>query len=130
MGGVRVDKYLWGIRMYKTRSLATKMCRQNKVKIGGELVKPAKEVGQGDVVSAKKHGVWFSFKVLQPLSKRVGAKFVEDYARDVTSGEELEKLEVLRARFKQERAKGMGRPTKKDRRDLEDFMYYMEEGES
>lgn len=129
MSAVRVDKFLWGIRMYKTRSLSTKMCKQNRVKVAGEIVKPAKEIKEGDIVSAKKHGVWFSFKVLVPLNKRVGAKLVEDYARDVTDPEELEKLRVIQTRFQQERPKGTGRPTKKDRRELEDFMHYWEDWE-
>lgn len=115
--------------MYKTRSLSTKMCKQNRVKVAGEIVKPAKEIKEGDIVSAKKHGVWFSFKVLVPLNKRVGAKLVDDYARDVTDPEELEKLRVIQTRFQQERPKGTGRPTKKDRRELEDFMHYWEDWE-
>ena len=119
---MRVDKYIWAIRILKTRSLATKLVKNNDVKINGEVVKPAKEVSKGDEVSIRKQAIWYSFKVLDFPKSRVGAKLVSDYAKDITSAEELDKLEKLRARVKFERPKGLGRPTKKDRRDLEGFM--------
>ncbi|MAX81405.1 MAG: RNA-binding protein [Crocinitomicaceae bacterium] len=118
---MRVDKYIWSIRILKTRSLATKTCKSNYVKVNDELVKPSRELKIGDIVSVRKEAIWYTFKVLDFPKGRVGAKLVAQYSEDQTSAEELQKLDILRTRVKHERPKGLGRPTKKDRRDLDDF---------
>jgi ribosome-associated heat shock protein Hsp15 len=124
MAGVRVDKFLWSTRIFKTRSIATKACKNNKVKMDGEVVKPAKEITIGDEVDVKKRGVWFRYLVLELLKKRVGAKLVPDYIEDITPPEEKEKLQVIQTRVQFDRDKGTGRPTKKERRELDDFLSY------
>ncbi len=118
---MRVDKYIWTIRVLKTRSLATKACKSNDVTVNGEVAKPSKELKRGDKISVKKESIWYTFKVIDFPKSRVGAKLVKDYTQDQTSAEELEKLAILRAKLKFERPKGWGRPTKKDRRDMEEF---------
>ncbi len=122
MGSVRVDKYLWCVRLFKTRSLATQSTKTNKVLVNGEVVKPAKEVKVGDTIDVRKNNIWIKIKVTQLLKNRVGAKLVSDYYKDITPQEELDKLEALRIRLVQNRPKGMGRPTKKERRDMEDLV--------
>ena len=122
MGSVRVDKYLWCVRLFKTRSLATQATKTNRVLVNDEVVKPAKEVKPGDVIDVKKNNIWVKIEVLEILKNRVGAKLVPTYCKDITPQEELDKLEALRVRLIQTRAKGTGRPTKKDRRDMEGFV--------
>tara|TARA_B100000780_G_scaffold166400_1_gene116454 strand:- start:125 stop:529 length:405 start_codon:yes stop_codon:yes gene_type:complete len=117
----RIDKYLWCIRVFKTRSLATHAVKNNKVLVNKEAVKPAREVKPGDIIQVRKQNIWYKYKVLATLKNRVGAKLVADYREDITPAEELHKLEMLRIRIMQDRPKGMGRPTKKDRRDMDDF---------
>ena len=92
MDELRIDKYLWAIRVFKTRSEATEACKGGKVKIAGVNAKPSKEVKPGDVVQVKKGTVTFTYKVLQPLERRVGAKLVPEYALNLTPESELEKL--------------------------------------
>jgi ribosome-associated heat shock protein Hsp15 len=122
MGSVRVDKYLWCVRLFKTRSLATQSTKTNKVLVNGEVIKPAKEVKVGDTIDVRKNNIWIKIEVLQLLKNRVGAKLVADYYKDITPQEELDKLEALRVRLVHSRSKGMGRPTKKERRDMEGFV--------
>jgi len=122
MGTIRIDKYLWCVRLFKTRSLATQATKTNKVLVNGEAIKPAKEIKPGDVIDVRKNNIWVKIEVLELLKNRVGAKLVPTYYKDITPQEELDKLEALRIRLVQSRAKGMGRPTKKDRRDMEGFV--------
>ena len=120
---VRIDKFLWSVRLYKTRSKATEACRAGKVKIGGKNIRPAKTVSEGDLFQLKKGPITYSFKIKELLSSRVGAKLVADYIENFTTKEELEKLEVMKLSYSQFRSKGQGRPTKKDRRTIDSLEF-------
>lgn len=115
---MRVDKYLWAVRVFKTRSMASQHCREGKVFMDEKAVKPAREVKCGEVVEVRKGAVRFRYEVVSFPRSRVGAALVQDHVRDVTSPEELQKLEMIRL-AQQDRPKGVGRPTKRDRRDWE-----------
>lgn len=116
---VRIDKYLWAIRAYKTRNEATEGCTGGKVKLNDAPVKPAKAVKPGDVISVRKGAVQFTYKVVELLDKRVGAALVPQYAENLTPAEEIEKMRAPVETFFLKRDRGMGRPTKKDRRSME-----------
>ncbi len=118
----RIDKFVWAVRLARTRSLASEMCKKNKVLINGAEVKPSKNIKTGDVLSIKKSAVTFSYKVLQELEKRVGAKLVADYIKDITPVEEIEKYKTIQLAQKSYRQHGLGRPTKKQRRDIDRFL--------
>lgn len=118
---MRIDKFLWSVRIYKTRSLASKACIAGKIKLNDKAIKPSKSVVTGNTISVKKGPVEFRFQIRSLLKNRVGAKLVKDYLENITSKEELEKLELLKLRYSHHRAKGLGRPTKKDRREMESF---------
>ena len=120
MADARIDKYLWAIRAFKTRSDATDACKGGKVKIGGVNAKPSKEVKIGDVLQVKKGSVTDTYRVLQPLEHRVGAKLVPEFAENLTPAAELEKLRAPVETFFITRDRGAGRPTKKDRREIEE----------
>ena len=120
MADARIDKFLWAIRAFKTRTDATDACKGGKVKIAGVNAKPSKEVKPGDVLTVKKGSVTYTYKVLQPLERRVGAKLVPEYALNLTPASELEKLRAPVETFFITRDRGAGRPTKKDRREIED----------
>ena len=120
MAATRIDKYLWAIRAFKTRSDATDACKGGKVKVGGVNAKPSMEVKPGDVIQVKKGTVTYTYKVLQPLEHRVGAKLVPEYALNLTPEAELEKLRAPVETFFITRDRGAGRPTKKDRREIEE----------
>jgi len=117
--GLRIDKYLWCVRLAKTRSLATELCRKGKVRMGGEPVKPSREVRLGDLFSLHDHGIQRSFRVRELLSNRVGAKLVPGHLEDLTPEEEYGKLLLLHTRGFERRDRGVGRPTKRDRRDID-----------
>jgi ribosome-associated heat shock protein Hsp15 len=119
---MRVDKYLWCIRVYKTRSIAADHCRSEKIQVNSELIKASRELKINDVITVKKGPIYFKFQVLGFPVSRVGAKLVMTYTKDVTSAEELAKLERIRLQQSFERPRGLGRPTKRDRRVLDDFM--------
>ena len=116
---VRIDKYLWAIRVFKTRTEATEACNGGKVKVGGVNAKPSKNVQPGDIITIRKGAVSFEYQVIQTLGKRVGAKLVPDYALNLTPQEELDKLKAPVETFFVTRDRGAGRPTKKDRREIE-----------
>ena len=120
MADSRIDKYLWAIRAFKTRSEATDACKGGRVKVGGVNAKPSKEVKSGDVIQVRKGIITFTYKVLQPLERRVGAKLVPEYALNLTPEAELEKLRAPVETFFVTRDRGAGRPTKKDRRVIEE----------
>ena len=120
MADARIDKFLWAIRAFKTRTAATDACKGGKVKVAGVNAKPSKEVKPGDVLTVKKGSVTYTYKVLQPLERRVGAKLVPEYALNLTPAAELEKLRAPVETFFITRDRGAGRPTKKDRREIED----------
>ena len=117
---VRIDKYLWAVRVFKTRTLATEACRKGKVSMDDMPAKPSRTVTMGDVIQVKKLPVVYSYRVKDPIEKRVGAKIVEDYVENVTPQEELHKLE-MQDDFFVKRDRGAGRPTKKERRLLDDI---------
>lgn len=119
---MRVDKYLWCVRYFKTRSIATNACKTGKVKIKGDNVKPSREVYPGDQIQVRKEQVDYILEVLDLPESRLGAKLVDIYRKDITPKENLEKLELLKYSKDYYRKKGTGRPTKKDRRDLDDFV--------
>ncbi len=118
---MRIDKYLWCIRVFKTRSLAATQIKLNKVWVNEELVKASREVKKGDTIRIRKGPIHFSYRVLEMPKNRLGAKLVDGFASDITPAEELQKLEMMRLHFQEQRRKGLGRPTKKDRRDWDDF---------
>ena len=128
MGVVRIDKWVWAVRVFKTRSLATDACKMNRVSINGQLTKPSRLVKEGDVISVRKPPIEYSFKVLRVLNNRVGAKLVPEYMENVTPKEQYDILELQRLSRFVDRAKGLGRPTKKDRRDMESFIEDMPAG--
>ena len=118
---MRIDKFLWCVRYFKTRSLATNACKQGKVKIEGSNVKPSKEVFATDKISLRKNQIDYQHEVLDIPPSRVGAKLVNIYVNDVTPKEAFEKLDLLKYSKDYYRKKGVGRPTKKDRRDIDDW---------
>lgn len=120
--GVRIDKWLWSVRLFKTRSDAAEACKGNRVLVNGATVKPSREVRAGEVVSVRKMPVVYSFRILEPVANRQPAKNVPRYIEDVTPQEELDKLELARAGAFAVRDRGMGRPTKKERRDIEELL--------
>ncbi len=119
---MRVDKYLWCVRYFKTRSIATNACKTGKVKIKGDTIKPSREVYPGDQIQVRKDQVDYIIEVLDVPESRLGAKLVDIYRKDITPKENLEKLELLKYSKDHYRKRGTGRPTKKDRRDLDDFV--------
>ena len=119
MDAVRIDKFLWAIRVYKTRTDATDACKGGKITLNGADVKPSREVKAGDRIEVRKGPVHYTFKVLAPLEKRVGAKDVAVYAENLTPQSELEKLHAPVETFFIRRDRGAGRPTKKDRREMD-----------
>jgi ribosome-associated heat shock protein Hsp15 len=118
----RLDKYVWSVRLTKTRSQASEEIAKGKIKLNQSNVKPSREVKIGDIVSISKNSATFSYEVLGIIDKRVGAKLVETYLRDITPIEEIEKFKMYRLAQSVYREKGTGKPSKKDRRDLNDFL--------
>jgi ribosome-associated heat shock protein Hsp15 len=121
MEEVRLDKYLWSIRAYKTRSEATAACNGGKVRLNGADVKPSKAVKVGDVIVVRKGPVTYTYKVLALVDKRQGPKLVPQYAENLTPQEELDKLHAPVETFFLKRDRGAGRPTKKDRRQMDEL---------
>ena len=119
MTEVRIDKYLWSIRVFKTRSEATDACKGGKIRVNGADTKPSKMVKVGDTIVARKGAVTYTYKVLELIDKRQGAKLVPNYAENLTPPEELTKLRAPIETFFLKRDRGAGRPTKKDRRQME-----------
>ena len=117
----RIDKWLWAARIFKTRSLAADACKSGRITLNGAQVKPSRTVKEGDEVGVKKSPVTYTFRVKQAIEKRVGAKRLPDILEDITTPEQYEILEMQRISGFVGRAKGTGRPTKKDRRALDDF---------
>ena len=117
---VRIDKWLWAVRLFKTRTLATDACRGGKVLVNNAAVKPSKEVKEGDVVQVRQGVFTKTVKVIGILSNRVSAKLVINFLEDLTPPEEYEKLNSKKDDFFVKRERGKGRPTKKDRRDIDE----------
>ena len=118
---MRVDKFLWCVRYFKTRSIATNACKQGKVRLEDEILKPSKEVFPGDKLRVRKNQINYEIEILDIPKSRVGAKLVNLYVHDVTPKEAFEKLDLLKYSKDYYRKKGTGRPTKKDRRDIDDW---------
>ena len=118
----RIDKWLWAVRIYKTRSIAAEACKKGHVSIGERTAKPAHNVRVGDIVNVKKTPITYSFKVLQCAEHRVGAKLVPELMENVTPQEQYNILEMSKMSGFVDRAGGTGRPTKKERRDLDTFV--------
>lgn len=121
MSEARIDKWLWAARIFKTRSMAAAACKKGQVSMNGTQLKPSRTVKPGDTVNVRKPPVTYSFKVKQAIEKRVGAKLIPEILENVTAPEQYELLEMNRISGFVNRAKGTGRPTKKDRRSLEEF---------
>lgn len=121
MNEVRIDKWMWAVRIFKTRTIAADACKKGRVMVGGVTIKPSRMIKVGDIVQVRKPPVTFSFQVLALTERRMGAKLVPDYMKNVTPPDQYEILEMNKISGFVNRAKGLGRPTKKDRRELEQF---------
>lgn len=117
----RVDKWLWAMRVFKTRTVATEACRKGRVMIGGVAVKPSRQIKEGDVIDVKKPPVTYTFRVLKVAGNRLGAKLVPEYLENITAPSQYELLEMTRISGFVDRRKGLGRPTKRDSRELSRF---------
>jgi ribosome-associated heat shock protein Hsp15 len=124
---LRIDKYIWCVRLAKTRSQASELVSKGKIKLNKVSVKAAKEVKVGDVISISKHSALFEYKIKALVENRVGAKLVADYLVDITANEEIEKSKLYQQAQSQYRNNGSGKPTSKERRDLESFFSWQEE---
>ncbi|MFC3160903.1 heat shock protein Hsp15 [Chryseobacterium arachidis] len=119
---MRIDKFLWSIRFYKTRTIATEEIKKNRVSIGESVVKSSKEVKEGDVIKIRKNQIDYKIKVIQIPKSRIGAKLVPLHIKDVTDKEQYELLKMRKMSQDYYRNKGEGRPTKKDRREMDDYV--------
>ena len=117
----RVDKWLWAVRVFKTRSIATDAVKKGRVEVNDVLVKPSRMLKPGDVVKVRKPPVTYSFRVIQLVQNRLGAKLVPEYMENITPKSELDLLEMVKISGFIDRRKGLGRPTKKEGRELEQF---------
>ncbi len=118
---IRIDKFLWAVRLYKTRTIASDALKRGKVSMAGQQVKSSRIVKVGDVIAIKVPAATRSFEVLQIPRSRMGAKLVKDHIREVTPKDQQDLLEMYRLQMTMQRQKGLGRPTKKERRDMESF---------
>lgn len=119
MEEVRIDKWLWSVRFFKTRNLAIDACKAGKVKIDGNSVKPSRIVKEGDIINLSQGPLNKTIRVKQLLHNRISAKLVSDYVEDLTPPEEYERIEFMKEFNAERRERGIGRPTKKDRRDID-----------
>lgn len=119
---VRIDKWLWAVRLFKTRTLAAEACKKGKITIDTISVKPSRTIRVNDVIQIKKPPITYAFKVLAVTENRMGAKLVPSFMENVTSEEQYAILELSKISGFIDRDKGTGRPTKKDRRSLESFL--------
>jgi len=126
MEEARIDKWLWAARIFKTRSIAVDACKNGRVTIGGVNVKPSRMVKVGETVSVRKPPITYSFRILKTIEMRVGAKLLPEIYENVTAPEQYELLEMTRISGFVDRARGTGRPTKKDRRSLDAFINEMD----
>ncbi len=117
----RIDKFIWAVRLYKTRSKAAEACKKKLVSIEDTFLKPSRTIQKGDEFKIKQPPVFRIYRIKQILHNRVGAKLVQDYLEEITPKEYLDTLDIINKKTALNRERGTGRPTKKDRRDLEDF---------
>ena len=127
---MRIDKYLWCIRYYKTRSIATEACKKGHITVNGQEAKPSRDVFPSDKITLRKDQINYILTVLDIPENRVGAKLVDMYRKDETPAEAFAHLEMLRLSKEHYRTKGQGRPTKKDRRDIDDYILKPEENDT
>ena len=118
---IRIDKWLWAVRIFKTRSQATEACKKGKVFLNGDETKPARIIKQDDVIEVKKSPILYRYKVKELLKNRVGAKLVDKYLTDITPEQEVIKLDMIRMNLGGYRDRGAGRPTKKERRLIDNW---------
>ncbi len=123
---MRIDKFLWCVRYYKTRNMVTEACKKNQITVNGHIAKPSKEVFPQDKITFRKDQITYIISVLDIPANRVGAKLVDIYRKDETPEESFAHLEMIKLSKEHYRKTGVGRPTKKDRRDLEDFEFSTE----
>lgn len=121
MATARLDKWLWAVRLFKTRSTAAEACKKGRISVNGAPAKAAHTVKEGDEVSVRKPPITYTFRIKQAIEKRIGAKLVPEMLDNITAPDQMEILEMSKISGFVNRAKGTGRPTKKDRRELEDF---------
>lgn len=118
---IRIDKWLWAIRVYKTRSLAADACKNGRVRLNDALAKPARTIKIGDIIEVRKSPIFYKYEVKELLKSRVGAKLVDQYYTDLTPQQEIIKLDMVKANLGGYRDRGTGRPTKKERRLIDDW---------
>ncbi len=123
MEDLRIDKFIWAVRLFKTRSLSASEIKAGNVLINEEGIKASQSIKVGDVIKVKRNPIWRSYKVKELLKRRVGAKLVDQYIVEVTPAEEIEKLEMMKMMPGYDRQKGEGRPTKRERRDLDKYKW-------
>ena len=125
---VRIDKWLWVMRIFKTRTVATEACKKGRVLMGGVAVKPSRTIKEGDIINVRKPPVTYSFRVKALAQNRLGARLVPDYMENITPKSELDLLDVVRISGFIDRRKGLGRPTKREGRDLAEFTESLSDG--
>ena len=125
---VRIDKWLWAMRIFKTRTVATEACKKGRVLMGGVAVKPSRTIKEGDIINVRKPPVTYSFRVKALAQNRLGARLVPDYMENITPKSELDLLDVVRNSGFIDRRKGLGRPTKREGRDLAEFTESLSDG--
>lgn len=128
MNEVRIDKWLWAMRIFKTRTIATEACKKGRVYVGDALAKPSRTIKVGDIVKVRKPPVTYSFRVLALTQNRLGAKLVPEYMENITPKSELDLLEIVKISGFIDRRKGLGRPTKREGRELAEFTESMSDG--
>lgn len=128
MNEVRIDKWLWAMRIFKTRTVATEACKKGRVYVGDTVIKPSRTIKVGDIVKVRKPPVTYSFRVLALTQNRLGAKLVPDYMENITPKSELDLLDVVRISGFIDRRKGLGRPTKREGRELAEFTDSLSDG--
>lgn len=128
MNEVRIDKWLWAMRIFKTRTIATEACKKGRVYVGDALAKPSRTIKVGDIVKVRKPPVTYSFRVLALTQNRLGAKLVPEYMENITPKNELDLLEIVKISGFVDRRKGLGRPTKREGRELAEFTESMSDG--
>lgn len=128
MNEVRVDKWLWAMRVFKTRTIATEACKKGRVYVGDAVAKPSRTIKEGDIVKVRKPPVTYSFRVLALTQNRLGAKLVPEYMENITPKSELDLLDVVRISGFIDRRKGLGRPTKREGRELAEFTDSLSDG--
>ena len=128
MNEVRIDKWLWAMRIFKTRTIATEACKKGRVLMGGVAVKPSRTIKEGDIINVRKPPVTYSFRVKALTQNRLGARLVPEYMENITPKSELDLLDVVRISGFIDRRKGLGRPTKREGRDLAEFTESISDG--